>query len=384
MTGDAGERAAAAFRRRYGAEPTFLASAPGRVNLMGDHTDYQDGFVMPMALEQRAVIAFRRRADRYVGLEAVDLGSHRMIDLDALEHRRGDWSEYLSGVASELSKSGYHLSGWEGSLAGDVPRGSGLSSSAAFEVAATRAFSGASGFAWSALEMALVSQRAENDWVGMQCGIMDQLIAVAAVPGAALLIDCRSLETTPVELPTSVEVVIMDTSTRRELVGSEYNVRRGQCETAANLMAVPTLRDTALVELDNNRDRFDQVVFRRARHVITENARVRTAFGARSDPDAFGALMTASHASLRNDFEVSSPALDAMVEAALASPGCYGARLTGAGFAGAVVALVDARHATEFKAATKARFDQATGLASTLFSCKPGRGSSLDESEGVQ
>ena len=378
VSNHAAERATSAFLARYGSEPEFLVSAPGRVNLIGDHTDYQDGFVLPVALEQRTAIALRRRSDQRVNLEACDLGSHRSIDIKALEHFPEDWSEYLTGVAHVLTEEGYPLSGWEGTLAGDVPRGSGLSSSAALEVAMTRAFSVAAGFEWEPKRMALVSQRAENEWVGVQCGIMDQLISAAAVTGSALLIDCRSLETTPVALPDSVSIMVMDTSTRRGLVDSEYNARRSDCEAAASALGVAALRDATLDDLQAGRDSLDEITYRRARHVITENARVLDAHRAQTDPATLGVLMNESHASLRDDFEVSSPALDAMVEIARTVPGCHGARLTGAGFAGAAVALVTREAASDFLIQTHDRFKATTGLEPSLFACRPGPGANVE------
>ncbi len=381
---DAGQRAVEAFRARYRADPDFLASAPGRVNLIGDHTDYQDGFVMPVALEQRAVIAFRLRSDHIVEVEASDLDSHRRLDLENLGHFHGDWSEYVTGVAFALGESGRRLSGWEGALASDVPRGSGLSSSAALEVATTRAFAAAGDFDWIPTEMALVSQRAENEWVGMQCGIMDQLISAAAVEKSALLIDCRSLETTAVALPASTSIIVMDTSTRRGLVDSEYNTRRADCEAAASALGVSALRDASLDDLDTASDQLTERVVRRARHVISENARVVEAVAAGADPSQLGSLMTASHRSLRDDFEVSSPVLDSMVEAALDFDACHGARLTGAGFAGAAVALVDEPAAVPFMRHTAERFRSLTGLDPTLFAVEPRGGATLETYREVQ
>lgn len=378
MSESAAERATSTFMARYGTAAEFLVSAPGRVNLIGDHTDYQEGFVLPVALEHRTAIALRRRPDRRVLLEATDLNSHRSIDLDALEHFRGDWSEYVSGVASVLTTFGYALSGWEGTLAGDVPRGSGLSSSAALEIATTRAFSAAAGFAWDPTSMAVISRKAENDWVGVRCGIMDQLVSAAAVSGSALLIDCRSLETTPVALPGTASIVVMDTSTRRGLVDSEYNTRRRDCETAASILGVATLRDATLDDLEAALELLGDIPYRRARHVITENARVLEAHRSATDPSTLGALMNQSHASLRDDFEVSSPPLDTMVAIAQSLPGCHGARLTGAGFAGAAVALVAAERAEDFMSEARLRFQATTGLDATIFPCRPGPGASVE------
>ena len=357
-----------AFRDRYGEPPTLRVRAPGRVNLIGEHTDYNDGFVLPLAIERAAWIALRARGDRRVMLRSVELEGEADIDLDTLDPAapRGTdpaWSEYVKGTAWALQQAGHRLRGWEGVLASDVPIGAGLSSSAALELATARAFAAVSGLAWDPAAMARLGQRAENAWVGMNCGIMDQMISAVGREGHAVLIDCRDLATTPVPLPAGTAVVILDTGTRRGLVDSEYNERRQRCEEAAAHFGIPALRDLDPDTLSARAGELDAVTFRRARHVVTENARTLAAAAAMRKGDAatLGRLMDESHASLRDDFEVSSPALDAMVEIARGQGGCLGARMTGAGFGGCAVALVSAGAAESFAAAVAPEYRERTG-----------------------
>ena len=312
-------------------------------------------------------------------MSTVDLDSHVQLGLDALIHRHGQWTEHLLGIASELDAAGYPLVGWTGTISSDAPRGSGLSSSAALQIALTQTFSVAAGFPWKAQEMALLAQRAENEWVGNQCGIMDQLTSAAATEGAALLIDCRSLETTEVKLPTNVSVVVMDTSTRRGLVETEYNERRASCEAAAAVLGVSQLRDANLEMLASHRPDLDETRYRRAKHVISENARAIAAYEQRSDPETFGRLMNESHFSMRDDFEASGPELDLITSLARSTKGCFDARLTGAGFAGAAVALVAREEVRGFVASVSQAFTSASGLIPDIRACRPEAGASRTE-----
>jgi galactokinase len=371
-----------AFTRRFGRPPRFVARAPGRVNLIGEHTDYNDGFVLPMAIDRATWIALGPRDDRRVRLRSVLFDEEVEIDLDHLVRGGPGWAEYVKGVAWALLDSRQALRGWDGVVAGDVPLGAGLSSSASFELCAARAFAAASGLEWDAKTMAVRAQRAENEWVGMKCGIMDQLVSAAAEEGSALLIDCRSLETTPVPLPEDVAVVVLDTSTRRGLVDSAYNERRAQCEAAARALDLPALRDVALSRLVAGAVRMDGTTLRRARHVVTENDRTLRAVEAlrRGDVAALGALLDASHESLRDDFEVSSPALDAMVACARKDPACYGARMTGAGFGGCAVALARVGQTEHFLGRVLADYEDATGLVPRGYVCRPSAGASVTAS----
>ncbi|MGH7483392.1 MAG: galactokinase [Longimicrobiales bacterium] len=344
---------ARAFSERFGAPPEFIVRAPGRVNLIGEHTDYNDGFVLPLAIDHAAWIALRARPDREVHIRSDAYDEEACFRLDRLERGSG-WTEYVKGVAWAIENSGERLTGWDGVLSSDVPIGAGLSSSAAVELAAARAFAAVSGITWDAAAMARLAQQAENEWVGMNCGVMDQTISAMGREGHALLIDCRTLGTGAVPLTDDV-VVILDTGTRRGLVDSAYNERREQCRSAAAFFGVEALRDVD-PKVFEGPGVGDETIMRRARHVVTENARVLAAVDAlrHGDPTRVGRLMSASHVSLRDDFEVSTPALDAIVDIARAQPGCYGARMTGGGFGGCAVALVD-REASDAFVTTVAR-----------------------------
>ena len=351
------------FQTEFGEDPSFIVRAPGRVNLIGEHTDYNDGFVFPMAIDRATFIALRPREDNKVVAISLDMGDRREFALDDLKRpTEAEWIDYLVGVAWALQDRGYRLRGWEGVVSGDVPIGSGLSSSAALELVTARAFYEVSGFEWDAGAMALAGQAAENEWLGVKCGIMDQMISAAGIADRALLIDCRSLETASAPLPPDTVVVILDTNTRRGLVDSKYNERRAQCEAAARHFGVPALRDVDRESFARREHELEALMRRRARHVITENERTLRARDAMNAGDAMmiGQLMIASHISLRDDFEVSSPALDAIVDCANAEAACYGARMTGAGFGGCAVALVKAQAAAEFAERVRACYAAAT------------------------
>lgn len=375
------------FERRFGALPEFVARAPGRVNLIGDHTDYNEGFVLPMAIDRAVWIALRSSGDGRVQIDSLDFGQRAEFDLGALPRERDGkasdgWAEYIRGVAWALQGAGLPTRGWQGVVAGDVPLGAGLSSSAALELATMAAFAAAGQLAWEPATMARLAQRAENGWVGVNCGIMDQLISAAGEAGHALLIDCRSLETRAVPLPGDVAVVVLDTATRRGLVDSAYNERRRQCEAAARLFGVRFLRDVEERTFDARSHELDDVTRRRARHVISENMRTVAAAEALKAGDArrVGQLMNESHASLRSDFEVSRAELDAMVEIARDRRECFGARMTGAGFGGCAVALVAREAATEFAEAVAGEYEQAVGLEPSVYVCTATGGASLEES----
>ena len=342
------QRVENAFRETFGEAPRWVVRGAGRVNLIGEHTDYNEGFVLPLALAQGVWIGLRARGDGRVVVRSLDFGERATLDLGRLERGRGGWTAYVAGMAWALQQAGYALPGWEGVVAGDVPIGAGLSSSAALEIATARAFAAAGGWAWEAVEMARAGQRAENEWVGVQCGIMDQMVSAAGQVGYGLLIDCRSLESELVPLPANTAVVVLDTGTRRGLVDSAYNERRAQCQAAAAFFGAPALRDVSMAQFLERADALDPLLRRRARHVISENERTLQAAAAMRAGDAarLGELMNASHASLRDDFEVSSAALDQMAAQARRHPACYGARMTGAGFGGCVAALVAAEFAT--------------------------------------
>ena len=358
------------FEERFGERPSHVVHSPGRVNLIGEHTDYNDGFVLPMIIDRAVWMALRPRTDDgHVSVYSFDYEETAEFNLANFQHESAHWLEYIKGVAYALQAAGYQLQGWEGVMAGNVPRGAGLSSSAALEVAAARAFTAVSNLTWDAAKMAQLAQIAENEWVGVNCGIMDQMVSAAGKPHHALLIDCRSLATELVKLPEATAVVIMDTNTRRGLVDSAYNERRQQCETAAAYFGVPALRDVSLTTFAAKGDRLDKLIWQRARHVISENERVLTAVAAmhRNDPHQLGQLMNASHDSLRDDYAVSSHELNVIVEIAQAQAGCYGARMTGAGFGGCAVALVQAEKAAPFAQVVAAQYKLAAQLTPNIY-----------------
>jgi galactokinase len=372
------DKVTAEFTQRFGSPPDAIVRAPGRVNVIGEHTDYNDGFVLPMAIDRAIWIALRPRPDRRVLIHSLDFGESAEFNLDRLAKRSG-WIEYVKGVAWALQRDAYRLRGFEGVVAGDVPIGAGLSSSAAWELAAARAFAVTSGFQWDAAQMALLGQRAENQWVGVNCGIMDQMISAAGKADHALLIDCRSLETQAVPLPPGMVIVVLDTTTRRGLVDSAYNERRSQCEAVAKFFKVKALRDVTLEQLAAQRNQLDRLAYRRAQHVISENDRTQQAAAAmkRGDAVELGQLMQLSHMSLRDDFEVSSHELNVMVECAERQTGCYGARMTGAGFGGCAVALVRQAAAEAFSAAVRQEYHAATGLTPNIYICAATNGAEI-------
>lgn len=367
------------FVEHFGQPPQGVVRAPGRVNLIGEHTDYNDGFVLPMAIDRAAWIAFRPRCDRRVVVHSIDYRQRGEFDLDRLAKGEPGWIEYFKGVAWSLQQAGHRLVGWEGVMLGDVPLGAGLSSSAALELAVARTFAAVSPLAWDPVAMARLGQQAENAWVGMRCGIMDQLISAAGQAGHALLIDCRTLQIQPVPLPSGVVVVVLDTGTRRGLVDSAYNERRQQCEAVAALFQVPALRDVSSDLLRQRAGQLEATALRRARHVVSEDERTLQAVQAmrRGDVATLGRLMQQSHVSLRDDYEVSSDALNAMVEIALVQPGCYGARMTGAGFGGCAMALVQAGAAETFAATVAAQYQATTGHVPAVYVCRATEGAGL-------
>jgi galactokinase len=367
------------FADRFGRAPRWVVRAPGRVNLIGEHTDYNDGFVLPLAIDRAVWIALQPRHDRQVAVHSIDYQQSGEFPLDRLAHTNAGWIEYLKGVAHVLQDAGHHLAGWEGVLIGDVPLGAGLSSSAALEMATARAFCAASGFAWDPVAMAKLGQRAENQWIHVNCGIMDQLISAVGREGHAVLIDCRSLATEPAPLPAGVAVVVLDTSTRRGLVDSEYNERRSRCEAAARYFQVKALRDVTPELFREKAAGLDATTLCRARHVITEDDRTLRAVQAmrHGDVATLGKLMNASHVSLRDDYEVSNDALNVMVEAAQAHPACFGARMTGAGFGGCAVALVRTDAAEDFVCATSDIYQATTNRVPAVYVCRATNGAEV-------
>jgi len=372
------------FERIFGSDPLAIVRSPGRVNLIGEHTDYNEGFVMPMAINRAIWIALRPRSDYHVMLHSIDFNER--IEFMVHDLRKGaGWAEYIKGVAWALLQSGFTLHGFEGVVAGDVPIGAGLSSSAAWELAAARAFSMSSNFNWDAQLMARLCQFAENQWVGVNCGIMDQMISAAGKVDHALLIDCRSLEMQAVPLPSDTVVIVLDTGTRRGLVDSAYNERRSQCEVAARFFGVKVLRDVTIDQFEAQADHLEPLIRKRARHVISENNRTLKAAEAMRQGDAveLGKLIKLSHQSLRDDFEVSNHELDFIVEYADRQPGCYGARMTGAGFGGCAVALVQADAADPFSRQVVSEYQNETGIAAQIYKCVATNGAEIVKSPSL-
>jgi galactokinase len=346
--------------------------APGRANLIGEHTDYNDGFVLPVALELATWVC-GRPAGGVLRLESLDRPGAVEVDLTSGDGPAEGWGRYVTGVVRALRDAGVALRGFAGVLASDLPLGGGLSSSAALELAVARAVLAEE---LPPAELARICQRAEDHYVGMRVGIMDQLASAAGRAGHALLIDCRSLQVRPVPFPSGLCVLVLDSAVPRELSDSAYNERRAQCEQAARVLGVTALRDADAELLERHRDRLDPVVHRRARHVITENARVVEAADAleAGAVDALGPLFAAAHRSMAEDYEASTPELDLLVELAAAIPGVVAARLTGAGFGGCTVNLVETARAQPAAAEVLERYRAATGLEGHAWVSRPADG----------
>ena len=366
------ERAIGAFRDAFGGMPELVVAAPGRVNLIGEHTDYNDGFVMPVAIDRQVVVAAARRVDGMVDLRSLDMGGRSTFSLAEIQlDPVATWSNYERGVAKILVDAGKVIGGANVVITGDVPIEAGLSSSAAVEVATAYMFSQLYDLGLDRVEMALLAQRAENEFVGMRCGIMDQYISALGRANHALMIDCRSLDYELVPVPEGVAIIVCDTKVQRGLVDSEYNARRRECESGARLLGVKALRDVTPAKLEARAGELPALTLKRCRHVVYENQRVLDSIQAleRADLAAFGRLMYASHDSLRDDYEVSCKKLDAMVEVAREVGGVYGARMTGAGFGGCTVNLVEVAHADAFAAQVAPAYTAATGLIPAIYVC---------------
>ncbi len=374
------------FRHHFGTSPAVLARAPGRVNLIGEHTDYNDGFVLPAAIDRAVYIAARPRpGDTLVHMLSVDFDAQSTFSLYNLDDPDlPRWSLYPRGALWWLQEHGYLVPAFDAVIGGDIPIGAGLSSSAAVELVTLELGLALAEASMPQLEKALAGVEVEHQFVGVPCGVMDQMASAMGRADHALLIDCRSLETTPVPVPAEVSLVILDTGKRRGLVSSEYAARREQCEAAARALGVETLRDASLAEVEEARARLGDLLYRRARHVVSENQRVLEAVEALRSDDLVrvGELLRASHASLRDDYEVSCAELDAMAEIANAQTGCYGARMTGAGFGGCAVALVATDAVSAFVEAVAPMYKQRTGLTPQVYVCRAAEGSGVERLSG--
>ena len=379
------EAVSAAFRKVAGHEPEAAAFAPGRVNLIGEHTDYNEGFVLPAAVDRGVAVAGRRVPGETFTLHAVDLGESCTFSLSVLKRDpRHSWADYFKGVVWALSERGIDVPGCEAAITGDIPQGAGLSSSAAYEVATVRLLSALGDFELPSLEVARLAREAENDFVGVACGIMDQMASTFGEQGKALLLDCRSLAHEPVEIPAGLTIVVVNSGVRHSLASSEYNKRRAECEEGVRILAglrpgVRSLRDVGPDDEARFFAQLPSVVRKRCRHVVTENARVLEAVRALRSGDTarIKVLMAASHASLRDDYEVSCPELDILVELALALPTCHGARLTGAGFGGSTVNLVETAAVASFSEPVAAGYRSRTGRTAEVYVFEPSAGARI-------
>ncbi len=379
------ELAQAAFQTEFGKPPTFLTRAPGRVNVIGEHVDYNDGFVFPAALDLEACLAFTPRQDDKVRVRAVAYEETKEFALPDLSSRgSGSWIDYIAGPAWVLQNLGHALQGFDAALASNVPVASGLSSSAAVEVAAMRTYQSLADLPMSGVETARAAQRAENEYVGVNCGIMDQFICTLGRSQHLLLIDCRSLAYEQVPVPSAISLVIADTTASRSLAGSAYNERVAECgEGLAGLKQrwpeISSWRDVQWDQVSGPLTPLTGLPQLRARHVVSEIDRTLKAATLLKSGDvaAVGRLMHASHASLRDDYEVSSPALDAMVEILASYPDCLGARLTGAGFGGCTVALVKAGSEAGLIDLIQEQFPRQTSLQPQVYACKTGNGAEV-------
>ncbi|TAL10802.1 MAG: galactokinase [Chloroflexota bacterium] len=355
-------------------EAIRVVRSPARVNLIGEHTDYNGGLVLPAAIDLEIQVALIPTDDDRVELTLASTGERGVIDLRDVGPRRGTWLDYVAGTAWALREAGVPISGFRGILESSIPSGAGLSSSAALELAMAWALTRGEGPPLDPMRLALTAQRAENEYVGVMCGLMDQFAVTLGQAGKALMLDCRSLEWHPVPIPPELEIVVCHSGSPRRLEASAYNARRDECHRAVTALAarergVASLRDVDLPMLERHEAELDEVAYARAMHVVTENARVVAVESALRDGDflALGSLFAASHASLRDRFEVSSPALDALVEIAVETPGVVAARLTGAGFGGCTVNLVERGRADELRTKVDRDYGRRTGLTPSVF-----------------
>ncbi len=363
------------FQKLYGREPRFFR-APGRVNLIGEHTDYNDGFVLPMAIEYETIVAAAVREDRKIRVRSVNLDEAGEIDLDAPEiARRGSWLDFVEGVARILERRGAKLRGVDLLIESSVPSGAGLSSSAALEISVGLALTESSASPIDKIQLALIGQAAEHEFVGAKVGIMDQYVSALGRRHHALLIDCRSLEATQIPFAAQdAAIVICDSKVKHELADSEYNTRRAQCEEGVELLkeflpGITKLRDVSVEDFAKYESKLPETIKKRCRHVVMENERTISAAKALKNNDLaeFGRLMWLSHASLRDDYEVSCRELDLLVEVAQKSRLVLGARMTGGGFGGSTVNLVPLEYVDEFTEKITTEYKQQTNIESAVY-----------------
>ena len=374
------EKTQSLFAEKFGYPATHTFQAPGRVNLIGEHTDYNDGFVLPCAIDYQTVISAAPRTDRTVRVIAADYDNQTdefSLDAPILAHDSQQWSNYVRGVVKHLLNRDKSFGGADLVISGNVPQGAGLSSSASLEVAVGTVFQQLYHLPLDGAQIALNGQEAENQFVGCNCGIMDQLISALGKKDHALLLDCRTLGTRAVSMPQGVAVIIINSNFKRTLVGSEYNTRREQCETGPRFFQQPALRDVSLEQFNAVAAELDPLVAKRVRHVLTENQRTLDAADAleKGDLQRMGELMAASHASMRDDFEITVPQIDTLVEIVKETIGDKGGvRMTGGGFGGCIVALVPEALVSQVQDAVAAQYEAKTGIKETFYVCKASEG----------
>jgi galactokinase len=376
------------FRQRFGAEPAFIARAPGRVNLLGEHVDYNGGFVLPAAIDRATYVAFSPSDSDRTTLVAADFAEEATFTPASVLSKTAadgaplaEWAKYPAGVLWALGEAGLAAPALNAVFASDVPRGSGLSSSASVELAFGVAWQKLGGWSLPPMELALLGQKAENKYVGVNCGIMDQFASACGQKDKLLYLDCRALTWETVPLPENVAIVVADTTVRRKLTSGEYNKRRNACEEAVRLLepdlpGIRALRDVRVADFNRLASKLPEEVEKRARHVVEEVERSQNAVALLENGNVaeFGRLMNACHASLRDLYEVSCPELDVMARVAQSLEGCYGARLTGAGFGGCTVNLVAREQAGAFAQSLAAGYESATGLHPEIYVCQASAG----------
>jgi len=382
------EKVQSAFKSKFKSNPDIVVRAPGRVNLIGEHTDYNDGFVFPVAIDRHIAIAAKKRDDRKVLLHSLDFDNTVSFSLGGIERSNGveAWSNYAKGVAHFLQAAGYSIAGCEAVITGDIPIAAGLSSSAAMEVASALMFLTFSNTEMDKTQMALLCQKAENEFVGVNCGIMDQFISVMGKKNHALFLDCRSLDFELIPLNfDDINIVVCNTKVKRELASSEYNKRRAECERGVEILKrwlhnITALRDIPIEDFGKYEEHLPKVTQKRCGYVIKENARVVASVEALKAGDLalFGELMAASHLGLRDEYEVSSSELNAMVEIALNVEGVVGARMTGAGFGGCTVNLVKDDAIEEFTSTVESEYRKRIGIRPEIYVCSVEDGASVE------
>jgi len=377
------DQAIQVFKKTFSADPALLFQAPGRVNLIGEHTDYNGGFVLPCAIDRATLFAISPRDDDKICVIAAGIKNQRsewQTSLPIAHSKNRPWSNYLRGVCEQYLKAGHRLKGMNIVALGNIPRGAGLSSSASFSVAFANAISHLNDINQSPTEIALICQAAENQFVGCQCGIMDQLISAAGKAGHALLIDCLDLSYDAISMPKDSAILIIDSKVTRGLVESEYNTRRQQCEAAVAALGLRSLREATMQNLNENKAKIDDAVYRRARHIISENDRtVKSAEALKTaNYTTLSQLMAQSHNSMRDDFEITVPQIDFLVEKISETLGDRGgARMTGGGFGGCVVALAPEHLADEVISTVHNSYSEKTGLKAEIHLCKASDGAGL-------